>query len=491
MSDLFTNLAAQTLSSSVELQPLLPPVFAPASQLSSDAALLPSEDQPAVAIEIAPFSSSSSLFAGEMTDVPDMEQRVEESEFSEEQPILPDLVPAYVQQNSISTLSLHRLLHPVHEVQADMEAVAPPFLATINEPLLEDMQAPPFSDAEASRTRAILASLPPSSADRPVRTHEIAQADAIPNTPEIQPSFTLGEDTVPTVEDSLHTASAKGDAARTVREVYLSTLESEASRSYMIPPAADRPVAPLPVQPVSLASPSPSQPSAQAAPPVRFDDLSEDQQFSLAVHPTAKPALSPLHGDGRIVTNADVAMPEPQKLVDRQNKWTGRNLVSPSVSRPASSLREDPVAPIGNPGRTPSQPRYSLKKALAAPAATHPARPAAVSPVIPSRSNIDEEPSDSLPGSQFIAPGSSARRERVSITSSSASAAPDMLYAPPALPVQEAPLAKAEVPPVRITIGRVVVRATPAAQPTSTRKRVLRPAQSLSEYLKQREKGSR
>ena len=135
MSDLFTNLAAQTLSSSVELQPLLPPVFAPASQLSSDAALLPSEDQPAVAIEIAPFSSSSSLFAGEMTDVPDMEQRVEESEFSEEQPILPDLVPAYVQQNSISTLSLHRLLHPVHEVQADMEAVAPPFLATINEPL--------------------------------------------------------------------------------------------------------------------------------------------------------------------------------------------------------------------------------------------------------------------------------------------------------------------------------------------------------------------
>ncbi len=51
--------------------------------------------------------------------------------------------------------------------------------------------------------------------------------------------------------------------------------------------------------------------------------------------------------------------------------------------------------------------------------------------------------------------------------------------------------AESEVSPINITIGRVVVRATQAAQPTPVKKRVLRPAQSLDEYLKQRERGSR
>lgn len=56
-------------------------------------------------------------------------------------------------------------------------------------------------------------------------------------------------------------------------------------------------------------------------------------------------------------------------------------------------------------------------------------------------------------------------------------------------PKQEVQVAKEEieVAPIRITIGRVVVRATPAAptpQPVSSQKRILRPVQSLSEYLK-------
>ena len=84
--------------------------------------------------------------------------------------------------------------------------------------------------------------------------------------------------------------------------------------------------------------------------------------------------------------------------------------------------------------------------------------------------------------------------EHVSIPSAPLpSNAQDTLHSPRVTSKQETHSAKeeGEVPPIRITIGRVVVRATPAAQPTPIQKRVLRPAQSLSEYLKQRERGSR
>ncbi|HEU0003603.1 MAG TPA: hypothetical protein VFQ36_22035, partial [Ktedonobacteraceae bacterium] len=68
----------------------------------------------------------------------------------------------------------------------------------------------------------------------------------------------------------------------------------------------------------------------------------------------------------------------------------------------------------------------------------------------------------------------------------------DAPYSARVSPKSEAAIAKEEeVSPIRITIGRVVVRATPAAQAAPIQKRVLRPAQSLSEYLKQREKGRR
>jgi hypothetical protein len=72
-------------------------------------------------------------------------------------------------------------------------------------------------------------------------------------------------------------------------------------------------------------------------------------------------------------------------------------------------------------------------------------------------------------------------------------AAQDALHLPRVSSKQKAAVAKeeGELPSIRITIGRVVVRATLAAQPTPIQKRVLRPAQSLSEYLKQRERGNR
>src|SRR5207248_1325618 len=96
---------------------------------------------------------------------------------------------------------------------------------------------------------------------------------------------------------------------------------------------------------------------------------------------------------------------------------------------------------------------------------------------------------------QFIAPTASAElAERVSIHSAPhPSDAQDALHSPRVSSKQEAHIAKeeGEVLPIRITIGRVVVRATPAAQPTPIQKRVLRPAQSLDEYLKERERGSR
>lgn len=65
------------------------------------------------------------------------------------------------------------------------------------------------------------------------------------------------------------------------------------------------------------------------------------------------------------------------------------------------------------------------------------------------------------------------------------------------LPKQEATVPaeeEREQQPIRVHIGRIVVRGTtgtPHTAPTSPAKRTLRPALSLNEYLKQRERGSR
>lgn len=459
MTDLFLHLAAQSLSSNVGVQPLITPLFAPTPQLVAQTNLPVFHDQPAVATETAPFSIAPATFAGRMTDLPEMEQPFEEAALPEKRAILSDLVPPEVPRDSAPTLSLRHLLQPQHPAYDEMESLLPVTQSLVpapagEEPVPEDVRPPTLAQDQSGQrsgnTREERAPVLP----LPVQ----AQEGILPETTETPSSI----------------ISDGGQKQAQAYSFRASSTKREVSSPQHTAPPADTHVEPLSMPPVTLASlPSP-QPLIQSELSVRRDEATEEY-FLLLMQSTGMAEAQPEpHTQGYQHSG------EPARQLPVAASET---IIKPLLDQPA--LGRESQSPFSHP-------------AVPASVAQPPTMPVAVvaerviTPLMPfAGQEMAGEIVEQDAHQRKMAVG--WQEEKVSTKQASGQRVPqDAPYSARVSPKSEAAIAKEEeVSPIRITIGRVVVRATPAAQAAPIQKRVLRPAQSLSEYLKQREKGRR
>ncbi|HYA99641.1 MAG TPA: hypothetical protein VED37_05420 [Ktedonobacteraceae bacterium] len=429
MSDLFLNLAAQSLGIKVEVQPLVPPLFAPAPQLLSDAMLPDFNHQLAEVVENAIFSITPPIVA-EGTGTSVMEQPSNGVVTPENRMMLSDLVPpdipqsaTYPRDNSTEedesrSLSIYRLLGKADG--RSMPKAIQPQEATLSNSGNSEITAPPLLHDDQRYTTE--KSFPAAPVGYEIQ-HE---------TPEDHPAM-------PTV-DALH------DQNR-------STLSDNPVESPLIQPAL----------PTSIPSLQLDDLSEQR---MDSDDVLNQKSSSLArsqVRSTNEPTVL-----GRFVApDSDVS-----ESVSRVSKSKRQVTVDeqPAAFRPVSGLDESGIKPLVE-QRTVAVEREEL--------------------LSPSAASTLEGFAQSAKA-RFEVPATSEKFHPISPVHPSN--AQDALHSSRASSKEEAQGSKAEgdeTPSIYITIGRVVVRATAAAQPTPIKKRVLRPAQSLDEYLKQRERGSR
>jgi hypothetical protein len=508
MPDVFSNLAAQSLSSRVGIQPLIPPLFAPAPQLVSDTAPLPaSNDQAAVAAENAPFSIPPSIFANKMTGMLEMEPPSEEVASPEKRTILPDLVPPDVPQNTVSILPLRHLLQPQHLAHDEMGSVSPTSqpsepVPTIDESSYEDTYSlafPQDGSVGASAELAERLSIPsrPSPIDQPrlpVPTQEATAPDAVPETTGIPPFFVRNEDQKQTGENSFQAAPTKPEPQHVlpkdhpVGARFIAPATGDASRLQNVSPIADKPVAPAPL-------PS-SQPLVQSEHIVNRDDVPVGTRFIAppADTPEAQQAAAERKEGRRDLRGASFNTLAP--TADKSAP------IEPLLDQPALAKESNPRA--SQPAQGPSNAMQPVEAGFMAPPVIVPAQnmfpsmtPRAGQETPGSVANLKDAHSQEIAAErQGEGPSGESFNNLAPTADKSARhqpAAQDALHLPRVSSKQKAAVAKeeGELPSIRITIGRVVVRATLAAQPTPIQKRVLRPAQSLSEYLKQRERGNR
>ena len=482
MSDVFSNLAAQSLGSRVGMQPLIPPLFASAPQLLFDATLSASNDQPAVAAENGIFSITPSIVADDMAGTSEIEQPSEEIVRPEKRTTPPDLVPSDVPQKAISILSLHHLLYDPHLMHDRMEPIthlaqssAP--APTIDESSSEDTPFTAFPQVnsigdDVSRPSPIYRLLNKvHGAPLPL---SIQSQEATPSNTENtgMPSSSIRyDDQKHTAENSFNAAPTNYEPQHTSPKDHPAIPTGDASHFQYLSPPSNKPVASLPIQPALSVSLPSLQPDAQSEHIVNRDDVL-DQEYSSLAQPQVQSVSIPVRRDRFIAPIADgsasiyhASKPKPQTIAD------GQPGTQPEAApQPLSRLDETSIKPLLDLHTVAKEQEELLQASQAS-------EPTSVAKSV---------------RAQFIDTTASAKL----ISNSSAyhpSNAQDAQHSPRDSSKQEAHRAKAEgeVPPIHITIGRVVVRATPTTQPTPIQKRGLRPAQSLSEYLKQREKGSR
>ena len=317
MPDVFSNLAAQSLSSIVGIQPLISPLFAPAPQLLTDAILSNSNDQPAGAAENAIFANTPSIVADGLIDISEMVQPSKEVITAEKRTVSPDLVPSDVPQNAISTLSVHQLLQPQHLTHDRMEPVSPASppsspIETIDEPLSTENTPPvafPQDDsvgADLSRPSPMVWLLsgahgtpfnPP--APQPIQSQE-ATPHNIENTG-IPPSSIRHDDQKHTAENSFHAPATNHEPQHTSPKDHPSTPTGDASHFRYLSPSFDKHVAPLPIQPALPVSLPSLQPDVQSEHIVNGDDVL-DQESSALVQPQEQSASIPVRKDRCIAT---------------------------------------------------------------------------------------------------------------------------------------------------------------------------------------------
>lgn len=433
MADIFFNLATQSLSSSVGIQPLILPLFAPAPSLVPDAALLPSGDQPPLVGETAPSSILPEIIADEMTDAGGIESPSRESISTDPRPVLPNLIPSGVPEHPISTVSIRDMLRSQLSMRKNLEpampAPQPPAPAsTADESMSEERDAFSFqtdSPVEADVLRPIHQPIP-----APAR--ETIPPDSVVDTqPTMQPLLSVS---LPSPQPSPQ-PEQRGNAGAMLAQQPLS------SQSTTIHPSDQQPVVPPPGGDSAI-KPLPNQPVRQG----RKSEWSEDEANGLFTS-AAKPVVQP-------VINPEVARPA----------------MMPAITSVAPGLAQTPVTSLTVPAQN-------------------------VMPVVSRHVNQEMQNTAAERNGKPDEPITSMElAERVSNPPASPfPTASAILHVQPVVAKHGADAAgeEFETPPVRVTIGRVVVRATPTAAPAPTQKRALRPALSLSEYLKQRERGSR
>lgn len=451
MADIFLNLTIQSLSSSAEIQPLISPLFAPAPQLVSDAPLSPLDSQTPEGTEIRPSSVLSERTADdEMTGTWEMESLSQESMPATGRPALPNLVPFDVPGQSISTLSIRHLLHAQHTAYKDMESVTaasqPSVVAPAsNEAPVEDRAAFPFSedtsvDADVSRpaqrpvsTLAQETSLSQSGVEHIVKHEEYTTLSSRPlQTDPSTPS------TFPTIQPLSPALAAPLQSPQL----------PSSSEPAMKTDAPQQHVSPMPVQQTPIA---PDQHSEVPPRPI-------DRARTFVAHPLLHQPLHHIENSG-----------QRKEVASRLFIDANEPIVQPVVTADAADSTQPSILSKASPVQN-------------------------VMPVIVSRGNQTTQATvvNNRSGESEASPPPVESEERGLIPTMLSPS--EGLHSPAIFTMQEARVAREEleVSPVRVTIGRVVVRATPATPVVPpAQKRVLRPAQSLSEYLKQRERGSR
>jgi hypothetical protein len=283
--------------------------------------------------------------------------------------------------------------------------------------------------------------------------------------PEIASSSILQKEQKQSAEKPFPATPEDSETQQTSPKDHPATPTVEAShKQYLFTPSG-KPVAPLPIQP-ALPISIPSLPR---------DDLSEQRVSrddipgkvsSSSMHPHIQSPSIPVHMERFIAPDPDV-----DESLSNDSKSKGQAKVDEqpeAASQPLNGIEEHTIKPrLGQNAVAKERDGQQSHSEVSTPEGTPPAKARlrvpfdsemvhSISPIQPS--NVHEALHSSRADSKLEAPGVEA---------------------------------ESEVFPINVTIGRIVVRATQAAQPTPVKKRVLHPAQSLDEYLKQRERGSR
>ncbi|HJT59198.1 MAG TPA: hypothetical protein VJ761_22010 [Ktedonobacteraceae bacterium] len=513
MADVFSNLTEQSLNSGMGIQPLVAPLFAPALPILSDATPLPPGDRPASVAEVPPFSISPATFAGEMTDTLDIERSSEATTSPEKRPVLSDLVPFDVPKHTNSTVSLRRLLQPQPRANDKMEAVSPVSQASVLVPTVDESRPEdtrllafsttplPDSPSEAGASHPVQHNQPV-----PVSSQETTSPNAVPAAPETLLSSTSHDNQKLPAKNSFHAEPVKpepqtipsvGHSEELVEDVSFPLQPSSIEQSPFIAPQASQSLLPT-VQP----SPKPtSQPEHSMHP----DATSDQQPLSLTQPPTQETPIPPRRGRliapiadlSALAPTTDASAPKPTRqppeVPPQPLLKTADTAIEPLSDQPAHHIRKDErdeeeVSELLRDAVTTIRPIADPVSSDTMQPLVEPATMPAQNTNTPVATRTSEENVDAsiVRGGRLITPG-------VSVPAAGPSIAPDAQVSSRISPKQEAQAVKEEVEaaPIRITIGRVVVRATPAIQSAPIQKRIPRPAQSLSDYLKQRERGSR
>ena len=431
MSDLFSNLAALSLGSKVGMQPLVPPLFAPAPQLLYDATMQAFNDGLAETAENNVFSITPPMVANG-TDIPLMEQPSDEVVKPAKRTTLSDLVPPGVAQSAINS-------NP-HVNNTEDEAFRSSMYWLLR--------------------KADEASMP-----QPLQLQEAT----LPNTgnSEITSSSIIQEQQQYSSEKKFPAMPGYSELQRTTPKDHPVISRVDASHDQNLSVSSDKPKAPLPIQPALPVS----------IPLLPRDDLSEqsvnsddipDEQSSLSMQTHIQSSSIPVHMERFIAPDLDrsesvshaskskrqVTAAEQSETAFQQTSGLGEHTIKPVLGQNAVvKEREESQSP--STASTPEGIAQSAQSLLSVPTTSEMFQ--TISPV--HLSDIQDALHSSRTDSKLEAHGEEA---------------------------------ESEVSPIHITIGRVVVRATQAApQPIPIKKRELRPAQSLDEYLKQRERGSR
>ncbi len=478
MSDIFSNLAALSLGSRVGMQPLIPPLFASASQLLSDVTLSSFNDQPTVKEEDSLFSIAPSIVVDRSTDRSEMEQPSEEVITTEKRMIPLDLVPQDVPQEAISMVSLRNLLYYQHLMSDRMEPVthlsqSPTPAPTFDESLSEELLSTAFPQDNSKRDDVSHTS--PEYQIKfdgvPLPQSMQSQKATLPSTGNTEmPYSSIRHDDQKRTEEKLlqlHTTPTNYEPQHTSQKDHPVIPTGNASQFQYPLPSSDKPAVPQLIQP---ALPVSLQSGAQSEHIANIDGVLDELSSTLA-QPHVQFTGIPVSMNRSIMSIADIpdstdsaSKPKQQMTGDGQSRTRLE-----AAPQPLSGLDASTIKPLLDQHTVAKEQKELLQAVQAA-----------------APSNVPQSVK-----ARFIVPVVPA--EPISNNSAShLSNVQDALHSPRDSSKQEAHRAEAEdeIRPIHITIGRVVVRAIPQAQPTPIQKRVLRPAQSLNEYLKQRERGS-
>jgi hypothetical protein len=436
MSDLFSNLAAQSLGSIVGVQPLVPPLFAPAPQLLFGPPLPAFEDPQAEIAENATFSNAPPIAAGGIGTA-EMEQPSHEVVTPEKRTMSSDLLPPDAPQTTSAIYS------PVNSAKDDT--------------------------ARSSSVYRLLRKSDGSSTPQAIQPQKASLSNT--ENSEIMPSSVHHEEQESVAEKSPPVASSDDKTQQTSPKDHPVISTVEAFHDQKLSKPSDHIAASLPIKsalPVSIPLLPRDDLSAHSVP----SDKVLNKKSSSSMQTQIQSSSIPGHMEGFLAPDPGVSeststtsKSKPQATVGEQTEATSRSL---------GGLDERTIKPLIDQNTIAQNTVTKEWEELKPPSEV--STPEGIAQVTKARLKA---PTDSeLFHSTFPAHPSNAQ---------------DALHSSRAVSKLEAygTKAESEVSPISITIGRVIVRVTQAAQPTQIKKLVLRPAQSLDEYLKQRERGSR